>query len=155
MKSGTRWPVLIVISLVLMAVLALVPIANTSAGPSVQEVDIKASLFAWDPPIIKVQQGETVVMNITSQDIVHGIFIEGYEKEVLINPGKVTRLEFVADKAGKFRFRCAFTCGGMHPFMIGEMVVEDNNNYTGAIGLSILTALGSLAFAWTRKEEPL
>ncbi|MDO8689191.1 MAG: cupredoxin domain-containing protein [Dehalococcoidia bacterium] len=155
MKSGTRWPVLIVISLVLMAVLALVPITNTSAGPTVQEVDIKASLFAWDPPIIKVHQGETVVMNITSQDIVHGIFIEGYEQEALINPGKVTRVEFVADKAGKFRFRCAFTCGGMHPFMIGEMVVEDNNNYTGAIGLSIVTALGSMAFVWTRKEEPL
>ncbi len=155
MNSGTRWPILIVVSLVLMAVLALVPITNTSAGPTVQEVDIKASLFAWDPPIIRVHQGQTVVMNLTSLDIVHGIFIEGYDKDALISPGKTTRVEFVADKSGKFRFRCSFTCGSMHPFMIGEMVVEENVNYTGAIGLSIVAAIGSLAFVWTRKEEPL
>lgn len=153
MKKGTAWPLLLIISLVLMAGLALAPIAMASAGPGIQEVDVKASLFAWDPPVIRVRQGDKVVLKLTSQDIVHGMYLDGYEHDVLINPGMTTRLEFVADKAGKFRFRCSFTCGNMHPFMIGEMVVEDNNSYTGAIGLSLVTALGALAFVWTRKER--
>lgn len=155
MRSGTRWPVLLVLSLVLMAALALAPMATASAGPRVQEVAVKASLFAWDPPIIRVRQGDKVVMDLTSLDIVHGLYMDGYELDVLVSPGKVTRLEFVADKAGKFRFRCSFTCGNMHPFMIGEMVVEDNNTYMGAIGLSVVVALGALAYVWTRKEGTL
>lgn len=155
MRRGTRWPVLLVISLVLMGAVALVPISTASAGPRVREVALKASLFAWDPPIIRVRQGDRVVMDLTSQDIVHGIYVDGYELDVLVTPGKVTRLEFVADKAGKFRFRCSFTCGNMHPFMIGEMVVEENTSYTGAIALSVVAALGALAYVWTRKEESL
>ncbi|MDP2727432.1 MAG: cupredoxin domain-containing protein [Dehalococcoidia bacterium] len=153
MKRGTRWPALLVVSLVLMVALAVVPIAVASAGPTVKEVNVKASLFAWDPPIIKVHQGDKVVMNLTSEDIVHGIYIDGYEQNVLISPGKVTRLEFIADKTGKFRFRCSFTCGNMHPFMIGEMVVENNINYTGALALSVVAAVGSLGYVWSRKEE--
>lgn len=153
MKKGTRWPVLLVISLVLMAVLAIVPVAAASAGPRVTEVDMKASLFAWDPPVIKVHQGDKVVLNLTSLDIVHGIYVDGYEENFLVNPGKTTRVEFVADKPGKFKFRCSFTCGNMHPFMIGEMVVEDNNSYTGAIGLSVVAAVGALAYVWSRKEN--
>lgn len=153
MNKGTRWPVLLVISLVLMAALAVVPVAMASAGPTVTEVNVKASLFAWDPPILKVHQGDRVVLNLTSEDIVHGIFVEGYDEEVLITPGKVSRLEFVADMTGKFRFRCSFTCGNMHPFMIGEMVVEDNNSYVGAIGLSVVAAAGALAYVWSRKES--
>lgn len=155
MGSGTRWPALIAVSLVLMVALALVPISTASAGPTVREVDVKASLFAWDPPVIRVHQGDRVVMNLTSQDIVHGIYIDGYEENVLILPGQVTRLEFIADKTGKFRYRCSFTCGNMHPFMIGEMVVEDNNFYATAIGLSVVAAVGSLAYVWVRKEESL
>ena len=155
MRRGVRWPVLLAVSLVLMGALALVPLATASTGPRVQEVDVKASLFAWDPPVIRVHEGDTVVMNLTSADIVHGIFIDGYDQEVVISPGKTTRLEFVADKSGKFRFRCSFTCGNMHPFMIGEMVVESNNIYTGAIGLSVLAAIGSLGYVWTRKEDSL
>lgn len=153
MGRGTRWPVLMVISLVLMGVLALVPISMASAGPRVQQVDVKASLFAWDPPVIRVHQGDKVVMNLTSQDIVHGLYLDGYDENVEVTPGKITRLEFVADKAGKFRFRCSFTCGNMHPFMIGEMVVEDNSTYSGAIGLTVLAAVGSLGYVWSRKEE--
>ena len=155
MKKGTRWPVLLVISLILMVGLALVPVATASAGVKVTEVNVKASLFAWDPPVIKVHQGDKVVLNLTSVDIVHGIYVDGYEENFLITPGKTTRVEFVADKTGKFKFRCSFTCGNMHPFMIGEMVVEDNNNYMGAIGLSVVAAVGALGYVWTRKEESL
>ncbi|HLB12159.1 MAG TPA: cupredoxin domain-containing protein [Dehalococcoidia bacterium] len=153
MKTKTNWPVLLLISIVLMGALALVPLSIASAGPTVREVDMKASLFAWDPPVIRVHEGDKVVLNLTSKDIVHGIYIDGYEKDVLVSPGKVTRLEFVADKTGKFKFRCSFTCGNMHPFMIGEMVVEDNVSYAGAIGVSAVAAVGALAYVWTRKEE--
>lgn len=155
MGKGMRLPALLVLSLVLMVALAIVPMATASAGPTVQEVNVKASLFAWDPPVIKVHEGDTVVLNITSLDIVHGMYVDGYDQNVLIMPGSVTRVEFVADKAGKFKFRCSFTCGNMHPFMIGEMVVESNNPYVGAIALSVVAAMGTLGYVWTRKEDPL
>lgn len=155
MRKGRRWPALLAFSLVLMVALAVVPMSMASAGPRVQEVNVKASLFAWDPPVIRVQEGDKVVLNLTSLDIVHGLFLDGYEVNVLVSPGQVTRVEFVADKAGKFKFRCSFTCGNMHPFMIGEMVVDNNNPYLGAIALSVLIALGTLGYVWARKEEPL
>jgi heme/copper-type cytochrome/quinol oxidase subunit 2 len=136
-----------------MVALALVPLANASAAPTQREIEMKGSLFEWDPPVIRVNKGDHVVLRLTSTDVVHGIFLDGYDLDVKVEPGKVTTLEFVADKSGKFRYRCSFTCGNLHPFMIGELIVEPNNTYLGAIGLAVLVATGSLAFVWARKEE--
>jgi polyferredoxin len=59
---------------------------------------------------------------------------------------RVSEVEFVADKAGKFTFRCTQTCGNLHPFMTGELIVKPNNPYYLFISLSIWLVFSLLVY---------
>lgn len=153
MRLGTHWWGWLGGALVAAAVLALVPLAARAAGPTQREIAINSSMFAYDPPVIRVQQGDRVVFKLSSSDVVHGFYLDAYGVNVNILPGQTATAEIVADKVGKFRYRCSFTCGNMHPFMVGEMVVEPNYPFSGAAALTLLVALGTLAYVWRRREE--
>jgi heme/copper-type cytochrome/quinol oxidase subunit 2 len=58
---------------------------------------------------------------------------------------QTARLTFVADRPGAFRFRCSVTCGPLHPFMIGRLIVGANVWWWRMIGLA---ALAVVAGAW-------
>ena len=79
----------------------------------------------WNPKTIRVTQGDTVRLRLTSDDVAHGFLLEGYDVTVdTVYPGKFTYVEFVANKAGTFGFTCTRVCGEGHHQMWGELVVE-------------------------------
>ncbi|HBY97673.1 MAG: cupredoxin domain-containing protein [Ardenticatenaceae bacterium] len=140
--------------LVLSALFALVA-ANPHAGlPTRREINLAAQRFDWQPEVIHVNRGDQVVFNITSDDVVHGFYLDGYGINEPVLPGRTTTVTISADKAGKFRFRCSYTCGNMHPFMIGELVVEPNTPAAGAMVLTLLVALGTLGYISRTRENP-
>jgi heme/copper-type cytochrome/quinol oxidase subunit 2 len=112
--------------------------------------DIKARQYAFDPPRICVDQGDEVHIRLASLDVVHGFFLEGYDVDALIEPGKakfkmrhpskgedykeVKEIVFRATRRGKFRYRCSHTCGTLHPFMQGELIVRPNYLFLAAVG---------------------
>ena len=75
-------------------------------------------------------------------DVVHGLYVDGYDVSVEADPGQTKSLTFTADKPGSFRFRCNITCGAMHPFMIGKLYVGSNNWLYRSIGLALLAVVG-------------
>ncbi len=83
-----------------------------------------------------------MIIQLVSSDVVHGIYVDGYDISVEADPGQSAILTFVADKPGSFRFRCNVTCGAMHPFMIGKLTVGPNNWLYRSIGLAALAVLG-------------
>lgn len=140
---------------VLAIVLALTIAPRVSlAGPSItRELVISAKSFQYSPAIIRVNQGDVVRVTIKAEDVSHGFYLDGYDVDVVARPKEDAHTEFVADKVGKFRFRCSVTCGSLHPFMIGELVVEPNSPLMVSLGLTALTALGTLTFLGLRKEQ--
>ena len=68
--------------------------------------------------------------------------------DVRFEPGISERVVFVADKVGKFRFRCSVACGTLHPFMIGELIVGPNLPYLRAVGLALVVLAATLYFLW-------
>lgn len=70
---------------------------------------IEASQFAYDPGEIVVNPGDTVTIQLVSTDVVHGLYVDGYNISVEADPGQTASLTFVADKPGSFRFRCNVT----------------------------------------------
>ncbi|MCX6069205.1 MAG: cupredoxin domain-containing protein [Chloroflexi bacterium] len=87
---------------------------------------VEASQFAYSPAEISVNPGDMVTIELVSTDVVHGLYVDGYDISVKADPGQTATLSFVADRPGAFRMRCNVTCGAMHPFMIGNLNVGAN-----------------------------
>ncbi len=132
-------------------VVAFVPLPVPAIAPQERIFEIDARQFAYSPSELKVNQGDTVIIQLVSTDVVHGLFVDGYDISVEADPGQSAPLTFVADKPGSFRFRCNITCGAMHPFMIGKLTVGTNNWLYRSIGLAALAVLGVITVS--RKQK--
>jgi heme/copper-type cytochrome/quinol oxidase subunit 2 len=114
------------------------------AAPKEQHFRIEASQFQYTPEAIQVQPGDHVTIDLVSTDVVHGLYIDGYDLNVTADPGQTKSLSFVADQTGTFRMRCSVTCGAMHPFMIGKLNVGSNDLLWRALGLSVLAVIAGI-----------
>jgi len=139
--------------------------------PQRQDFDIVAHKYAYDPAIIHVNQGDEVHIKLASKDVTHGFYLEGYDIDALAEPGKAgiqfrhpsmgggfttaDEIVFTADKRGKFRYRCSMTCGYMHPFMMGVLIVEPNSLFGQAMGLMIGLLLAGLILVWPSAKSPI
>ncbi len=131
---------------------AFAPLPVPSAPPqtrmlrpgSAQAFEIDARQYAYSPSELRVNPGDTVTIRLVSTDVVHGLYIDGYDLSVEADPGQSATLTFVADKRGSFRFRCNVTCGAMHPFMIGKLTVGRNDWLYRSIGFSLLALIAVL-----------
>ena len=127
-------------------VVAFVPLQVPLIAPQERTFQIDARQFAYSPSELNVNPGDTVNIKLVSTDVVHGLYVDGYDISVEADPGQTATLTFIADKPGSFRFRCNVTCGAMHPFMIGKLTVGNNNWLFRSIGLAMLTVTGMIVF---------
>lgn len=137
----------------LLVAFAPLPVDAIAGIPTTHEITVEGRMFDFSPNVIRVNKGDRVVINFAAMDVVHGLYVDGYGIETEAEPGVPTRVEFVADKAGKFRYRCSVSCGAMHPFMIGELIVGPNVPFWRAVGLTLVAAVGALAFVATNRPE--
>ena len=135
-------------------VVVFIPLPSVSQQQSTERYfEIDASSFAYSPAVLKVNPGDDVTIKLTSTDVVHGLYVDGYNVNVIADPGQSATLSFKADRSGTFRLRCSVTCGAMHPFMLGKLQVGNNTLYWRGIGLSLI-ALLAIIFIRTPKELP-
>lgn len=92
--------------------------------PRVHEILMTAKKYEFNPSEIHVKQGERVRLIIRPLDRTHGIEIKEFGVKRVIEEGGQTTVEFVADKAGIFQFKCAKWCGFGHGRMRGTLIVE-------------------------------
>ena len=125
-------------------VVAFAPLPVSAVAPRERSFRIDAQQFAYSPSELAVNPGDSVTIQLVSTDVVHGLYIDGYDLAVEADPGRTATLTFTADKQGSFRFRCNATCGAMHPFMIGKLTVGTNDWLMRSIGLAVIAVLGVL-----------
>jgi heme/copper-type cytochrome/quinol oxidase subunit 2 len=116
--------------------------------PTTHRFSIDARQYEFVPERIEVHQGDHIEITLTASDVTHGFYLEGYGIEQRVVPGVAQRMVFTADQTGKFRFRCSVSCGVMHPFMLGELVVHTNIPFWRAIGVMLTALVGTLVFLW-------
>lgn len=126
--------------------------------PSHRKITIHAKRYEYKPPIIRVNKGDKLTITLISEDVEHGFYLEGYgidESIKKLPPDEEPKvINFTVNKAGKFRYRCSNTCGYLHPFMQGELIVQPNRVYYGGLGLitGILLGAGVLVLYEVRKQ---
>ena len=168
----------ILVGLAIVMFCALLPpwIASTSSHEATQrDLVIRARQYAFDPPRITVNKGDEVHIRLASLDVIHGFYLEGYDIDAQIEPGVPTfrlrrpsqgteyasaeEIVFTATRSGKFRYRCSHTCGSLHPFMQGELIVQPNPPYLAGMGGSVGVLIAAFTlFIWSarsRHSEPL
>ncbi len=138
------------VGLALLVAFAPVP---AGATPVERQVRLEARSFEFTPNVIRVNRGDRVVLTLEAVDFVHGFYLDGHDVRVEAEPGLPAQVSFIADRAGKFRFRCSVSCGPLHPFMIGELVVEPNLPFWRALGLALVATMGTLTFVAVRGQE--
>lgn len=138
-------------------------LAARPSEPTERVIDVTARSYAFEPSVIRVAKGDRLRLRFASLDVVHGFYLEGYELDVQISPMEpevvvrrgeeepetVREVVLTADRPGKFRYRCSTTCGDLHPFMVGELVVEPNRLAPTGFGAAIGLLVGGLAAVWT------
>jgi heme/copper-type cytochrome/quinol oxidase subunit 2 len=143
LRLSPRW---IAIGLLALAIVVVPnPIALAARAERAEKhFRIEANAYQYTPEAISVNPGDHVTIELVSTDVVHGLYIDGYDLNVTADPGQTASLSFVADRAGLFRFRCSVTCGALHPFMIGKLNVGSNDLLWRAIGLSVLAVVAGI-----------
>lgn len=157
---------LVALLMLLGAAAGVLSIYFRHATPQDRYVTVTAQKYAYDPPVLRINQGDRVHLRLVSKDVTHGFYLEGYDMDARVRSEDtgftmrrplsskeyqaVDEITFVANRAGKFRYRCSSTCGYMHPFMQGEMIVSPNYLFNSSVGLSLGLVVGLL---WSFRRE--
>lgn len=94
---------------------------------------------------LHVPVGRAVKLIMTSEDVIHDVFVPAFRIKADVIPGRYTNLWFEPTKPGTYHLFCAEYCGTRHSGMIGQVVVMEANDYQA--WLSGGTEEGSLASA--------
>ncbi len=149
MRPSLSWRnLLVAVPFVLLSLAMLVVPIPALQKPVTRHITLNATQFEYAPGRIEVNQGDRLVIDLTASDVVHGFYLDGYGIDQRVEPGLTKQITFVADQTGKFHYRCSVSCGPLHPFMIGELVVGPNSTFWRAIGLMLVALAGILAYLW-------
>ena len=155
-----------------LALLIPLGISQLPRTTTTRHIAIDAHRFAYTPSRVVVNKGDTVILQFSTSDVTHGLQLDGYPIELIARKGttfrkldwiedkdhlhrnwsRVSSVKFRAQRAGKFIFRCTETCGNLHPFMSGELVVKPNTPFHFFISLSLWVVFA--VFIWFRFKKP-
>jgi cytochrome c oxidase subunit 2 len=92
---------------------------------------------------LHVPVGRAVKLIMTSEDVIHDVFVPGFRVKADVIPGRYTNIWFEPTKPGRYHLFCAEYCGTKHSGMIGQVVVMEPDEFQS--WLSGGEAEGSLA----------
>ena len=102
------------------------------------EVKVIAQMYSWvfiydnDKESVNeliVPKGKPVKLNITSEDVIHSLFIPSFRVKVDAVKGMNTYAWFYPDKIGKYKLHCTEFCGVGHSDMSGVVKIVSKEDF--------------------------
>ncbi len=91
-------------------------------------VHMLAVRSSFEPARLEVNKGDHVIIYLTNieqtTDELHGFGLNEYNLNVVVDPGEMKTIEFVADKNGVFPYYCTNFCSALHQEMQGYLLVK-------------------------------
>lgn len=104
------------------------------APPNSVEVQVLGQTWSWSftypngythsKPELHVPKGVPVRLVLTSQDVIHSLYIPNFRLKKDAVPGRYNRMWFQATEVGEYPLYCAEYCGTQHSEMLGKVVVH-------------------------------
>lgn len=88
--------------------------ASTPSATPVRTIEIQAKRFEFVPSSITLKKGETVKLELTSDDVTHSLLVPGLGIDGKMTEGHITDVVVTPTKVGDFSGRCAIYCGKGH-----------------------------------------
>jgi cytochrome c oxidase subunit II len=98
---------------------------DAGAEQRVHEIQVTLRKYEFSPGSLRVRKGERVKLVMAAVDHDHGLQLDDFNVNQKVLKGATVVVEFTADKAGTFQFRCSSVCGLGHRNMKGTLVVEE------------------------------
>ncbi len=80
-----------------------------------------------------VPAGRPVKLIMSSQDVLHSLYIPAFRVKQDVVPGRITHLWFRSDYPGTYDLYCAEYCGQQHSTMLAKVVVLEQEEFTSRI----------------------
>jgi heme/copper-type cytochrome/quinol oxidase subunit 2 len=91
----------------------------------VKLIKLYVEQWKWSPNQIRVKKGTRLKIEALSWDASRRFDLKAYKLKVALPEGKKVTFEFVADKVGKFGWKCGRPCGNGCAKLHGKLIVED------------------------------
>jgi cytochrome c oxidase subunit 2 len=108
-----------------------------TAPPGCYDLRVSARQWAWQfiypnghvDENLHVPAGEPVRLTMTSEDVIHGLWIPALRVKMDVVPGRYTSVWFQADKPGVYDLLCTEYCGDEHSSMLATVEVHERADY--------------------------
>jgi len=78
---------------------------------------------------LHVPAGKNVIIDISSRDVIHSVFIPHIRFKYDAIPGRTIRKWFRIEKEGKYPIACAELCGDLHYMMVGWIEAHNEADF--------------------------
>ena len=99
---------------------------------------------------LHVPVGRPVKLIMTSEDVIHDVFVPAFRVKADVIPGRYTHIWFQPTKPGRYQLFCAEYCGTRHSGMTGQVIVMEPSEYqtwlSGGVGEGSLASAGAKLF---------
>jgi cytochrome c oxidase subunit 2 len=125
-------PALILIGLFGITVTRLGTLGTIPQDPNAMRVTVTGRQFQWEfgypdasvrvnDGSLRIPVGRPLVMEVTSEDVIHSFWVPDLYGKIDANPGRTNRIWFQARNEGVFRGVCAELCGSAHANMLFDV----------------------------------
>lgn len=138
-KIETGWIVATtLIFLVIFAIGARLYLDQERVPADAYTISVVARQWMWDIrqpngrrelDTLHVPTGRPIRLEMTSEDVIHSLFIPAFRIKQDVVPGKTVATWFEATQTGTYHLFCTQYCGTKHAGMIGEVVVQSPEDY--------------------------
>ena len=98
--------------------------SGVRAAEEPKVIAVTAKRFEFSPKELTLKVGETVRLQLTTEDVTHGFFAKPLGIDEVIVPGKTTEVVVTPRTAGRYTTICDHFCGAGHGGMRMTIVVE-------------------------------
>jgi cytochrome c oxidase subunit 2 len=108
-----------------------------TAPDNTMHVSVTARMWSWQfeyenglkSSILRVPLDKAVTLSLTSEDVIHSLFVPDFKIKEDAVPGMATSLWFITDKTGEYDIFCAEYCGQGHSAMTSKVVVMSADSF--------------------------
>ena len=122
-RTASRPRTIAIAGLGLAAALGIAAFAVAQSSGPERIVQISAERYEYSPQRVVLKKGEPVILELTSEDRLHGFHVKPLGIRADVVPGHPVRVRVTPDKTGKFPFTCDLFCGSGHNDMGGIIEV--------------------------------